>query len=93
MWCRPWSEAFRRCSQLPASVLSFVPAAQAKGHLGVGADADVVVIDPAVYGDRATYTAPTVPSLGVRHLLVSGEPVVRDGEIVPNAMPGRPLRA
>jgi N-acyl-D-aspartate/D-glutamate deacylase len=88
-----WSEAFRRCSQLPASVLSFVPAAQAKGHLGVGADADVVVIDPAVYGDRATYTAPTVPSLGVRHLLVSGEPVVRDGEIVPNALPGRPLRA
>jgi len=88
-----WSEAFRRCSQLPAEVLSFVPAARAKGHLGIGADADVVVIDPSVYGDQATYSAPTVPSLGVRHLLVAGEAVVRDGAIVPDALPGRALRA
>jgi N-acyl-D-aspartate/D-glutamate deacylase len=88
-----WSEAFRRCSLLPSQVLSFAPAARAKGHLGVGADADIVVIDPAVYSDQATYTSPTVPSLGVRHLLVSGEPVVRDGQIVPTAMPGQPLRA
>ncbi|HTX62243.1 MAG TPA: amidohydrolase family protein, partial [Acidimicrobiales bacterium] len=35
-----WLEAFRRCSYLPARVLDFAPAARAKGHLGVGADAD-----------------------------------------------------
>jgi N-acyl-D-aspartate/D-glutamate deacylase len=88
-----WPDAFRRCSWLPAQVLSFVPAAAGKGHLGVGADADVVVIDPAVYTDRATYTEPTVPSLGVRHLLVNGTAVVRDGALVADALPGRPLRA
>ncbi|MCW2584682.1 MAG: D-glutamate deacylase [Frankiales bacterium] len=88
-----WSEAFRRCSWLPAQVLSFVPDARRKGHLGVGADADVVVLDPAAVTDHATYTDPTRPSSGVRHLLVLGEAVIRDGALVPDAYPGRPLRA
>lgn len=87
-----WNEAFRRCSCLPAQVLSFVPAAARKGHLGVGADADVVVLDPAAVSDRATYSEPTLPSAGVRHLLVNGEFVVRQGELVADAFPGRPFR-
>ena len=88
-----WLEAFRRCSYLPARVLDFVPAARAKGHLGVGADADVVVLDPATVSDAATYLAPTTPSVGVHHLLVAGTAVIRDGELVLDARPGRPLRA
>ncbi|MDP9181703.1 MAG: amidohydrolase family protein, partial [Actinomycetota bacterium] len=88
-----WLEAFRRCSYLPARVLDFAPAALAKGHLGVGADADIVVLDPRTITDTATYLAPTTPSVGVRHLLVSGTPVIRDGELVLDAYPGQPLRA
>lgn len=87
-----WPEAFRRCSWLPAQVLSFVPDAQRKGHLGVGADADIVVIDPVAISDAATYTSPTLPSVGVRHLLVGGTPVIRDGALVEDAYPGRPVR-
>jgi N-acyl-D-aspartate/D-glutamate deacylase len=88
-----WLEAFRRCSWLPAQVLSFASDAGRKGHLGVGADADIVVIDPDNLTDRATYAAPTLPATGVRHLLVGGQAVVRDGELLPDALPGRPLRA
>lgn len=88
-----WSEAFRRCSWLPAQVLSFVPDARNKGHLGVGADADVVVIDPSGLVDHATYADPTRPTSGVRHLLVGGEPVIRDGLLQVDAYPGRPLRS
>ena len=88
-----WPELFRRCSWLPARVLDFAPAAARKGHLGVGADADVVVLEPDRFTDGATYTDPAVPSTGVRHLLVAGTPVVRDGEVVLDAFPGRPLRA
>ena len=88
-----WLEAFRRCSYLPARVLDFTPGAHGKGHLGVGADADIVVLDPGNLTDRATYTDPTRPSLGIRHLLVAGTAVVADGEIVLDAYPGQPLRA
>ncbi len=88
-----WLEAFRRCSYLPARVLDQVaPAARAKGHLGVGADADIVVFDSQRITDAAMYADPTRPSVGVRHLLVAGTPVVRDGDVVPEAYPGRPLR-
>lgn len=88
-----WGEAFRRCSYLPARVLDDIaPGARGKGHLGVGADADLVVLDPERITDAATYFDSVRPSVGVRHLLVGGTAVVRDGELQTDAYPGRPLR-
>lgn len=88
-----WVEAFRRCAYLPARILDDIaPAAAGKGWLGAGSDADVVVLDPETVTDTATYTDPTRTSVGVRHLLVNGEPVIRDGTLLTDAYPGRPLR-
>ena len=88
-----WLEAFRRCSYLPARVLDdCAPGAHAKGHLGVGADADIVVLDPERITDAATYTDGTRPSVGVEHLYVAGTSVVRQGELQTDALPGQPLR-
>lgn len=86
-------EFVRRASVLPAQVLSVATGgAVRKGSLRVGVDADVVVFDPQTYQDQATYER-LRPSTGVRHLLVAGEPVLRDGELQLDARPGQPVRA
>jgi N-acyl-D-aspartate/D-glutamate deacylase len=88
-----WPEAFRRCSYLPARVLDGVaPAMRAKGRLAPGADADLVVLDPGTLADHATATDPVRPSTGVRHLVVGGTFVIRDGQLDPDAYPGRAVR-
>ncbi|HYJ68533.1 MAG TPA: amidohydrolase family protein [Nocardioidaceae bacterium] len=88
-----WLEAFRRCSYLPARVIeAAAPTARRKGHLGIGADADIAVLDPHTVTDTATYLDPTRSANGVVHLLVNGTFVVRDGDLLPDARPGRPVR-
>ena len=42
--------------------------------------------------DLATYRDPTRPAQGVRHLLVGGTFVVRDGALRPEVRPGRAVR-
>ena len=87
-------DALRRCSLLPAIVLEdAVPAMRDKGRVRPGADADLVVFDVDEVTDQATYTESTRPSSGIRHVLVDGTFVVRDGELIPDAFPGRPIRA
>ena len=88
------AQALAKCSLEPARLLQDrVPALRQKGRLRAGADADVVVFDPAAITDRASYQHSTLPSAGIRHVLVNGAFVVRDGGIVPDARPGRPVRA
>jgi cytosine/adenosine deaminase-related metal-dependent hydrolase len=88
------AQALSKCSLQPARLLEArAPAMRRKGRLRAGADADVVVFDPATLTDRATYADSTRPSAGIRHVLVNGTFVVRDGSIVAEARPGRPVRA
>ena len=87
-------EILAKCSLHPARLLQDrVPAMRRKGRLSEGSDADLVVFDPETISDQATYSDSTRPSTGIRHVLVNGTVVVRDGRLDPNAQPGRPVRA
>jgi N-acyl-D-aspartate/D-glutamate deacylase len=86
--------ALAKCSLEPARLLQDrVPALRGKGRLQPGGDADIVVFDPDTITDRASYRHSTRPSDGIRHVLVNGAFVVRDGGLVADARPGRPVRA
>ncbi len=86
-------EALRRCSLLPAQLLSQVsPDMDRKGRVQEGCDADFIIFDNASVSDRSTYLTPASASVGIFDVLVGGQQVVADGSPVPGALPGQPVR-
>lgn len=88
------SEAIRKMTLAPAQRLqSFVPAMARKGRLQPGADADIVLFDPATVGTRATYGDAARASDGFRYVMINGVFVVDGGKLVEGVSPGRPIRS
>ena len=69
-------EAVRRLSALPATNLGL----DHRGLLQEEMFADVVVFDPATITDHATFDKPQQYATGVKHVLVNGVQVLKDGE-------------
>lgn len=86
-------EALRKMSLLPAQRLeASVPMMRNKGRIKVGADADIVVLDPARVVDKATFENPAQYSEGIPYVLVNGVAVVQDGKLVEGIKPGSAIR-
>jgi N-acyl-D-amino-acid deacylase len=81
------ADAVRRLSGLPAENLGL----DRRGLLKEGYFADVAVFDPATIADRATFEKPHQYAVGMRHVLVNGQSVLKDGEHT-GATPGRALK-
>jgi N-acyl-D-amino-acid deacylase len=79
-------DAIRKLSGLPATNLEL----DRRGFLKEGMFADVVAFDPAAIADRATFESPHQYAVGMRHVLVNGAQVLRNGEHT-GAKPGRAL--
>ncbi|MCO6511382.1 MAG: amidohydrolase family protein [Aridibacter famidurans] len=85
-------EALAKMTIMPAKRLEKVAtAAKLKGRIQVGADADITIFDPDTIIDTATFEKDLSFSTGVKHVIVNGTFVVKDGTSVENVFPGRPL--
>ena len=86
-------DAIRKMTLMPALRLEArVPAMAQKGRINIGADADLVVFDPATVIDRSTYEDATIPAEGIPFVIVSGQVVVDSGKVTV-ARPGKAIRA
>jgi N-acyl-D-amino-acid deacylase len=84
----PLSEAVARLTARAADRLGLAD----RGRVAVGKRADLVLLDPELYVDTATYDDPKQSPAGVRGVWVAGEQVVRDGRVT-GARPGGVLRS
>jgi N-acyl-D-amino-acid deacylase len=82
----PLEAAIRKLTGLPAGNLGL----DRRGLLKDGYFADVVVFDPATIADKATYAKPHQYAVGMKHVIVNGVPVLKDGQHS-GATPGRAL--
>lgn len=81
-------EAIRKMTALPARAMGL----HHKGIVRPGLDADLVVFDPAIIENRATFDNPSEYPVGIDHVIVNGEFVVRH-ETVTTHRPGTVIRA
>jgi N-acyl-D-aspartate/D-glutamate deacylase len=85
-------DAIRKMALMPAQRLEkSTVAARRKGRLQEGADADIVVFDPAVVADRSTYAAPRNLSVGMKYVIVGGTVLIDRGKLVADTFPGKAL--
>ena len=86
------SDAIRKMSLMPAQRLgASTPQGARKGRIQPGADADLVVFDLATVADRSTYSRPLETSTGMKYVVVQGTPVIENGQLVPDVLPGKPI--
>ena len=68
-------QAIHKMTGLPAARMGLV----GRGVLREGYAADLLVFDPALFRDNATYSAPTRPATGLSLALVNGQIAVENG--------------
>ena len=86
------SDAIARLSLFPAMRMqAFAPAFFKKGRISVGADADLVIFDPASIAASADYDEPFLPPAGIDFVLVGGSVAAESGAVVTERGSGKKL--
>ena len=64
---------------------------QERGRIQTGMVADIVVFDPELFTDNSTYEKGSIPSTGMKAVIVNGQVTVRDDVLLP-VFAGQPIR-
>lgn len=85
-------DVFRRGSLLPANLVATASnQAKFKGRIQPGMDADIIVFDLNKVEPRADYENPRQPSQGMDYVMVNGQFVIREGNLLKDSRPGEAL--
>jgi len=82
----PMGQAIRAATGLPAEVLGF----KDRGLIKQGYAADIIIFDPIMVADRATYEKPHQYSEGIHYVLVNGKLAIEEGKFT-DTLAGKPL--
>lgn len=86
-------DVLRAGSLTPARELeASVPALRSKGRLKVGADADIIVFDPARVRATPSVEKPAALPSGMDYVIVNGAVLIDRGRMDPALLPGKPVR-
>ncbi len=80
-------EAIRKMTSLPASKIGL----KKRGQIKEGYYADIVIFDPNIIKDKATYEKPRQYPKGIKYVIVNGNIVVRNGKLT-GLKPGKILK-
>jgi N-acyl-D-amino-acid deacylase len=80
-------DAIRKMTSLPAQTFGF----RDRGLVREGYVADLLLIDEATVGDRATFEEPHQYAAGFDYVIVNGKPVVAEGKTT-GTLPGKAIR-
>ncbi len=67
-------------------------AMQERGRIQKGMVADIVVFHPEKFTDNSTYQNGSIPSTGMKSVVVNGSVVLQDDKVLSNVFPGQPIR-
>jgi dihydroorotase len=82
--------AIEKMTLLPAQRLEKIaPMMRFKGRVQVGADADLTIFNPETIIDKATFEEGLAFSEGINYVIVNGQVVLDNGEIIKNLFPGQ----
>lgn len=85
-------DGLKKMTIMPAKRMEhFSPMMALKGRIQPGADADITIFDPNTIIDKATFEGGLKFSEGIKHVMVNGVFVVKNGATVGNVFPGQPV--
>jgi hypothetical protein len=86
-------QAIANSSYIPAKELGpHIPQFNTKGRLQVGMDADITVFDAKKVKANATWDDVAALNDGFHYTLVNGVFILKDGKILTEVLPGKPIR-
>ena len=83
--------ALKKITIMPAKRLEKIaPSMKRKGRLQVSADADITIFNPNTIIDKADFSGLKY-SEGVQTVIINGKIIVKEGRIIENVFPGKPI--